>query len=269
MFINHIFHILSQHLYKQPAGSYLKYFMKSHGTLFALSFLLILTSCETLNQTAQVLNQSIGTPSATEIALGLKQALEVGTDQSTKRLHAKNGFLQNSAVKILFPPEAQKIETTLRSLGLSDLCDQVVTSLNRTAEDAVAEAAPIFVAAIRQMSISDASSILFSNQTDAATQYFKNTTQAQLTEKFRPQIQSSLSKVGATRYWSDVVNRYNQLPLVNRINPDLAGYVTQKTIEGLFVEISKEELQIRQSLSARSTTLLQKVFGYADRQRPH
>ena len=235
-------------------------------TLF-VSTTLVLSSCETLNQTAQVLNQTVGTPSSTEIALGLKQALELGTTNSSDRLHAKDGFLGNAAIKLLFPPEAQKIESTLRGLGLNQLCDNVILSLNRAAEDAAAEAKPIFISAIKQMTIADATNILLGQQNDAATQYFRRVTNAQLAAKFKPVIQSSLGKTGATRYWSDVVTRYNQIPLVNDINPDLTSYVTQKAIDGLFVEIAQEELKIRQNLSARSTSLLQKVFGYADRQK--
>ncbi len=240
--------------------------MKSSLTICLLGLALILGSCETLNQTAQVLNQAVGTPTSTEITQGLKQALELGTNNSADRLHATNGFLGNLAVKILFPPEAQKIENTLRGLGLNQLCDNVITSLNRAAESAAAEAKPIFISAIKQMTITDATNILLGKQTDAATQFFKRVTVAQLTEKFRPIIQSNLGTVGATRYWTDVVSRYNQLPLVTDINPDLTGYVTQKAIDGLFLEIAQEELKIRQNLSARNTSLLQKVFGYADRQ---
>ncbi|KAA8485502.1 uncharacterized protein DUF4197 [Arcticibacter tournemirensis] len=241
--------------------------MKYSLSILVLCTGLLLSSCETLNQTAKVLNQSLGTPTSTEIALGLKQALEVGTNTSAERLNAKDGFLGNMAIKILFPPEAKKAENTLRSLGLNQLCDNVITSLNRAAENAAAEAKPIFISAIKQMTIADATNILLGKQNDAATQYFKRVTNAQLTEKFKPVIQSSLGKVGATKYWGDVVSRYNQIPLVTDINPDLTAYVTQKAIEGLFVQIAQEELNIRQNFSARSTSLLQKVFGYADRQR--
>ena len=244
--------------------------MKQLTLIISATALLLFTSCETLNQAAQqVITQGTGTlnPSAAEIALGLKQALENGTSNSSQRLSAQNGFLGNVAIKILFPPEAQKAERTLRSLGLNQLCDNVVTSLNRAAEDAAKEAKPIFINAIKQMTITDATNILLGRQDDAATQYFKRVTNSQLSEKFRPVIQNSLGKVGATKYWGDVVNRYNQIPLTADINPDLASYVTQMAINGLFHEIAQEELKIRQNISARNTTLLQKVFGYADRNR--
>jgi hypothetical protein len=232
-----------------------------------LSSIILLSSCEALNQASQVLTQTGVSPTATEIASGLKQALEIGTTKSSERLSATDGFLGNIAIKILFPPEAQKVERTLRNLGLNQLCDNVVTSINRATEDAASEAKPIFISAIKQMTITDASNILLGNQKDAATQYFKRVTSDQLRAKFNPIIKSSLNKVGATRYWSDAVTRYNKIPLVNKINPDLDDYVTEKAIEGLFHEIAEEELRIRDNVYARSTTLLQKVFGYADRNK--
>ena len=233
-----------------------------------LSGILLITSCDTLNQATQILNQSgFGNPTSSEISLGLKQALEVGTILSSERLATKDGYLGNLAIKILFPEEAQKAEKTLRSLGFNTLADNVINSLNRAAEDAAQEAKPIFISAIKQMTITDASNILLGRQDDAATQYFKRVTSDQLRIKFQPIIQSSLTKVGATRYWGDVVNTYNKVPFVTRINPDLQAFVTQKAIDGLFLEIAKEELKIRTNISARSGTLLQKVFGYADRNR--
>lgn len=231
-----------------------------------LSSTILLSSCDTLNQVAGqyggVLTQT-GAPTQTEIGLGLKQALELGTGYGVDRLSTQNGFLGNAAVKILFPAEAKKVENTLRSLGLNSLCDNVITSLNRAAEDAVKEAKPIFVNAIKQMSFQDVTNILLGDKT-AATEYFKRSTNAALASKFRPIISSSINKVGATKYWGDVTSAYNKIPLVTPVNTDLTGYVTDKAISGLFVEIAKEELKIRENVSARSTTLLQKVFAYAD-----
>lgn len=235
--------------------------------IFTLLFAITLSSCETLNQTAQILGQNLGNPSSTEIALGLKQALELGTTYSSERLAAENGFFANAAVKLLFPPEAQKVEKTIRSLGLNKLADNVILSINRAAEDAAKEAKPIFVNAIKQMTIADASSILLGRQNDAATLYFQRVTTDELTMKFKPVIQSSLGKVGATKYWTDAITAYNQIPLTADINPDLSSYVAQKAIEGLFHEIAEEELKIRQNISSRNSVLLQKVFGYADRNK--
>jgi len=238
---------------------------------FLLSTLLLLTfsSCDVQNPShlGNVLkNVGLGNPSTIEIAQGLKQALEIGTVQGAERLSAKDGFLGNAAVKILFPPEAVKVENTLRSLGLNALCDNVIMSLNRAAEDAAKEAKPIFIAAIKQMTIADATNILLGKQ-DAATQYFKRVTSAQLMEKFSPVITKSLNKVGATKYWGDAAARYNTLPLVKPLNPDLSAYVAQKAIDGLFLQIAQEELAIRANAAARSTLLLQRVFGYADRNK--
>lgn len=164
------------------------------------------------------------------------------------------------------PPEAQKVEKTLRSLGLNSLCDNVIVSLNRAAEDAAKEAKPIFISAIKQMTLADASNILLGNN-DAATSYFKRVTTAQLLQKFSPIVSNSLSKVNASKYYSDLTTQYNRLPLVKPVSTDLTGYVTQKAIDGLFIEVAKEELKIRGNINSRSTTLLQKVFGYADKKK--
>ncbi len=240
--------------------------MKSLKIIAIVTSVLLITSCDTLNQAGQILTQaSMANPTQSEITMGLKEALEFGTSSSSQRLGIKDGYLGNLAIKILFPEEAQKVERTMRSLGLNSLADNVIMSVNRAAEDAAKEAKPIFVAAIKQMTIADATNILLSGNKDAATQYFKRVTSQELRLKFQPVIQSSLTKVGATRYWSDVITRYNQIPLITRVNPDLEGYVTQKAIDGLFVEIAREELKIRQNASSRSTALLQKVFAYADR----
>ena len=241
--------------------------MKQLTLIFLLAGGLLFSSCDTLNQTAQILGQNLGTPTNAEIALGLKQALELGTSYSSERLSQENGFFGNAAIKLLFPPEAQKAERTLRSLGLNKLADNVILSINRAAEDAAREAKPIFINAIKQMTIADATNILLGRQNDAATQYFKRVTTDQLMQKFKPVIQTSLGQVGATKYWTDAITAYNQIPLTADINPDLSSYVAQKAIEGLFHEIAEEELKIRQNISARNTTLLQKVFGYADRNR--
>lgn len=235
----------------------------------ALAFsILFFSSCDTLNQAGQILTQSgLGDPSASEISLGLKQALEFGTTASSERLSATDGFFANAAVKILFPEEAQKVERTLRSVGLNKLADNVILSLNRAAEAAAVEAKPIFISAVKEMTFADATNILLSGQQDAATLYFKRVTNDQLSLKFQPIIQNSLEKVGATRYWNDAITAYNRIPLVGKVNPDLSAYVTEKAINGIFLEIAQEELKIRTRISARSTPLLQKVFAYADRNR--
>ena len=207
-----------------------------------------------------------GTPSTLEIGQGIKEALQIGVSAGADRLSVKDGFLGNLAVKILMPPEAQKVERTLRGIGLNKLCDNVILSLNRAAEDAATQAKPIFISAIKQMTLTDATNILLGNK-DAATAYFKRVTTAQLMEKFSPIVTTSLNKVNATKYYSDLTTQYNRLPLVKPVNTNLTEYVTQKAIDGLFIEVAKEELKIRDNFSSRSTTLLQKVFGYADKKK--
>ncbi|MFA6276946.1 MAG: DUF4197 domain-containing protein [Pedobacter sp.] len=241
--------------------------MKKISLYICALVVICLSSCDvqSQNKIGNILKQipTGGTPTTLEIGQGIKQALEIGTSQGADQLSAKDGFLGNLAVKILFPPEAQKVEKTLRSVGLNSLADNVILSINRAAEDAAKEAKSIFLSAIKQMTIADATNILLGNK-DAATQYFKRVTTAQLMEKFRPVITSSLSKVGATRYWSDAALAYNKLPLVKPVNTDLSAYVAQKAIDGMFIQVAQEELKIRDNISARSTSLLQKVFGYAD-----
>ncbi|MVN22838.1 DUF4197 domain-containing protein [Mucilaginibacter arboris] len=240
------------------------------ATLFTILFFTI-----NLNQAhSQVLNKLLSkatktntaaTPSDQEISTGIKEALQQGIVKSSDQLSAVNGFFGNAAVKILFPPEAQKAENTLRKLGLNKLCDNVILSLNRAAEDAAKEAKPIFISALKQMSVKDAANILL-GPSDAATQYFKRTTTDSLAAKFRPVVHNSLNKVGATQYYNQAATSYNKVPFNrNKVDPDIENYVTQKAISGLFVEIAQQELQIRQNLpSSRSTALLQKVFSYAD-----
>jgi hypothetical protein len=205
-------------------------------------------------------------PSSFEIGTALKQALQQGTTKSAAQLSAVDGYFGNAAVKILFPPQAQKAEKMLRKIGLNKLCDDVVLSMNRAAEDAAIQAKPIFINAIRQMTLQDVTNILLGSP-DAATQYFKRATTADLFAKFRPVIQNSLDKVGATKYYVDAANAYNKVPFVSKIDPDITDYATQKAIDGLFIEIAAQELIIRQNIGARPTPLLKKVFAFADKNK--
>lgn len=208
-----------------------------------------------------------GNPSPAEIGSALKEALEIGVSAGADRLSLENGFLGNEAVKLMFPPEAKKVEKTLRSIGMNKACDDFILSLNRAAELAAKEAKPIFISALKEMSIQDARNILFSEQKNAATTYFQRVTGAALRSKFQPIIQTSLAKTEATRYWTDLSTKYNQVPLASKVNTDLSDYATQKAMEGLFHEIEQEELKIRQNSAFRSSPLLKKVFGYQDRVR--
>jgi hypothetical protein len=224
-----------------------------------------LSSFENYKPVTAISNYPQIVPSNLEIGNALKEALQQGTGKSADQLSAVNGFFGNAAVKILFPPEAKKVESTLRGMGMNKLCDNVILSLNRAAEDAAKEAKPIFLDAIKKMTLQDVTGILMGPK-DAATQYFKRTTTAALALKFKPVIKVSLDKVGATKYYGTAAGEYNKLPFVKHLNPDISDYATQKTIDGLFVEIAQEELKIRQNLpEARSTPLLQKVFAFADK----
>ncbi|NDC41718.1 MAG: DUF4197 domain-containing protein [Chitinophagia bacterium] len=198
----------------------------------------------------------------TEIVAGLKEALDNGAKSATSKLAAKDGFFGNALVKVMMPPEAKKVETTLRQLGMGAYVDKAILSMNRAAEDATQQALPIFGSAIKNMTVIDALGILKGNN-DAATQYLKGKTSAQLTTAFKPIISASLDKTNATKYWTEVFEVYNSLPTTNnKVNPDLAAYVTDKAIAGVFVYIADEENRIRTNPAARATDLLKKVFGY-------
>lgn len=238
--------------------------MKGRGMVLAV---LILTACTSaqINQTLGDINKTLegggsATPSTSEVAEGLKEALIKGTSSGTDLLSKLDGYYKNPEIKIPFPPDVKKVEEKLRQIGLGNEVDRFIITLNRGAEDAAKEARPIFVSAIRSMTVQDAWGILRGDK-DAATQYLKRTTSSQLKEKFKPVIRASLDKVNATKYYSQIVTRYNQLPLVQKVNPDLDDYATEKAMEGLFLMIAKEEEKIREDPLARTTELLKKVFG--------
>jgi hypothetical protein len=234
--------------------------------IFFLAIVFILGACTStqVTQTIGDINKTLGGGSqpltTAEVAEGLKEALIKGISTGSDLVSQLDGYFKNPEIKIPFPPEVKKVEDKLRQIGLGGEVDKFVMTLNRGAEDAAREAKPIFITAIRSMTIQDAWSIL-KGENDAATQYLKRTTSAQLKDKFKPVIQNSLNKVNATKYYSDIVNRYNQIPLVQKVNPSLDDYATDKAIEGLFVMIAKEEKNIRQNPVARTTELLRKVFG--------
>ena len=198
--------------------------------------------------------------STEEVAAGLKEALTKGASKGSDLVSQVDGYFKNAEIKIPFPPEVQKVETKLRQMGMGDQVDKFVLALNRGAEDAAKEAKPIFVTAIKQMTIQDAWSIL-KGEDDSATQYLKRTTTSQLSEKFKPVIQKSLEKTNATKYYKDLVTTYNKIPMVQKVNPNLDDYATEKAIGGLFVMVAKEEKSIRDNPTARTTELLKKVFS--------
>ena len=211
-----------------------------------------------LDKMKSVLNRS--QVSAEEVGGGLKEALTVGISKGADQVAQADGFYKNSAIRLPFPPEARKAEEKLRRLGMGAEVDRFVLSLNRAAEDAAGEAKPDFLSAIKQMTIQDAWSIL-QGPDDAATQYLDRTTSSQLNEKFKPVIQTALSKTNASQHYANLINLYNKIPLVQKMNPDLDEYATRKTIEGLFIIIAKEEKNIRENPAARTSDLLKKVFS--------
>lgn len=227
--------------------------------LLTLTVFFLLTGCETAQQVLNGMNTGTPALSSTEIAAGLKEALRIGAQNGTGKLASADGFFTNAAVKILMPEEAKKVESTLRNIGLGSLVDKAVLSMNRAAEDAAKSATPIFVDAIKAMTISDALGILKGGDY-AATNYFKDKTTVSLTNTFRPVIEKALTKVDATKYWNDVFTAYNKFA-AKPVNTDLVAYVTEKSLTGIFYEVGQEELKIRKDPAARVTDLLKKVFG--------
>jgi Protein of unknown function (DUF4197) len=195
-----------------------------------------------------------------DAADGIREALINGTGESVKVVSVIDGYWGNPEIKIPFPSEAREMESKLRAVGMSKKVDEFNLSMNRAAEKAAVEAKPIFISAIKGMTVRDAINIV-KGADNAATMYLKNTTSPELINKFQPIIKSSLDNVNATRYWGDLITTYNKIPLVRKMNPDLAAYVTQKAIDGLFIMIAKEELKIRKDPMARTSELLKKVFG--------
>ena len=232
-------------------------------TIYLLSCVLLLTACESTQQILTAVEQAAangnGELTSGEIASGLKEALTVGAQNSTNQLSAVDGFFKDAAIKILLPPEAQKVEKTLRDVGMGSLVDKAILSVNRAAEDASKSAAPIFINAIKSMTIEDAIGILKGGDF-AATNYLKTKTTSSLIDAFKPVIEQSLSKVNATKYWSDVFTTYNKFA-TNKINPDLSGFVTGKAVDGIFYQVGLEEQKIRKDPVARVSDLLKKVFG--------
>ncbi len=199
--------------------------------------------------------------SSDEIINGLKQALTLGAQKSADKLSAADGFFKDAAVKVLMPPQAQNVEKTLRNLGLGKLVDDAILSMNRAAEDASKSAAPIFVNAVKRMTVQDGLGILRGADT-AATGYLRKSTSPELTTAFHPVIDSSLQKTGATKYWKTLFDTYNKLPTTfKKVDPDLASFVTQKAMDGIFYYVAQEEQKIRKDPAAQVTDLLKKVFG--------
>ena len=208
----------------------------------------------TAKENASVINPR-GSLSEEEIGKGLKEALNQGVKKGVTQLNKKDGYLKDVQIKIPMPVEAKNVESKLRSMGQGEKVDEAIESMNHAAG-----AKDIFVAAIKGMTLTDAMNIL-KGEDNAATNYLNKVTYAVLAEKFKPVIKVSLDKVGATKHWKTVFGSYNKIPFVTKVNPDLEDYVTEKALNGLFIQVAKEELNIRKNPGARATDLLKKVFG--------
>ncbi|MDP5045272.1 MAG: DUF4197 domain-containing protein [Leeuwenhoekiella sp.] len=230
--------------------------------IIALVAILFLSGCAELQSVVNNLPNQVGVDNTT-IASGLRQALDFGIDKQVTKLTQENGFYGNSLVKILLPEELQKVDNTLRSVGLGSLADEGLKVLNRAAEDAVGTATPIFIDAVKGITFNDAKNILLGAD-NSATSYLENKTNTALYAQFNPIIKESFNKVGADKIWSNLITKYNALPLTNDVNPDLTDYVTNQALKGVYTMIALEEKDIRTNAAARTTTLLQKVFALQD-----
>lgn len=238
--------------------------MKKLTLLLFLSILVISpTSGQSLKDLTKKVKKVLPTKSnltEEEVGRGLKEALNSGVKKGVSTVSKPNGYFKDPLIKVLMPAEAKSAEKKLRSIGQGKLVDDAIESMNRAAEDAAKGALKIFVDAIKAMTIKDAMNILRGND-DAATQYLNRSTRSQLTARFQPVIKASLDKVGATKHWNTLISAHNKIPFVSKINPNLEEHVTEKAIDGLFVQVAKEEKNIRNNPGARTTDLLKKVFS--------
>lgn len=234
--------------------------------LFAI-LVVALTGCseKDLRQAYEVITVSAEEVPLTrsEVVAALKDSLSRGITRGAIVASRKDGYYGDPRLRIEFPEEIQKVEKALRKVGFGKDVDRFVKQLNRSAEQAASRAKPIFIKAITSMSIGDAFEIL-NGTPDAATRYLERTTGDELREQFSPIVSNTLQQTSATRYYGDIVNRYNALPFVNDVDPDLEGYATDKAVDGLFVLIAEEEAAIRANPAARTTQLLRRVFGSLD-----
>jgi hypothetical protein len=213
-----------------------------------------------LKNAQKLLNSNVSSLTEKDAVDGIKEALVNGTSESVKLVSLVDGYWGNPEIKIPFPPEAKEVETNLRAIGLGKKVDEFNVSMNHAAEKAANEAKPIFIAAIKGMTVTDAINIV-KGQNNAATLYLQKTTTPELRNKFQPVIKTTLDNANVTKYWNDLITTYNKIPFVRKMNPNLTEYVTDKAINGLFVMITKEELKIRKDPVARTSELLKKVFG--------
>lgn len=229
-------------------------------------FFSVLLSFSINTQAQDIINSILKSSnlSQNEIGNGLKEALDHGIKNQVSKLTSKDGFYKNELVKIAFPKELRAVEKGLRRAGLGNLADEGVKVLNRAAEDAVKTATPIFIDAVKNISFSDAKNILLGDE-NAATSYLKTKTSTDLFASFSPVIEKSFNKVGADKVWSGIISKYNGLPFVKKVNPDLTKYVTDEALTGVFTMIGEEEKGIREKVGLRDTSLLKEVFSMQDK----
>ena len=234
--------------------------------LILAAFVLFMTTLEADAQITipKVLKKATGGATGiteNEAGQGIKEALSKGVVNAVLNLNKTDGFFGSQLYKVLLPPDAKKVESTLRNMGMGSQVDKAILAINRGAEDAVGFAKPIFLDAIKEMTLTDALNIL-KGPKDAATNYFKQKTQQKLIEAFTPSVKSSLEKTDATKYYGDIVTTYNKLPTtLKKANPDLTSYVVGKAVDALFDQVAQEEANIRSNPGARTSDLLKKVFG--------
>jgi hypothetical protein len=237
--------------------------MKTYLAAFILFMAIVPnTSYSQLGKLKNIISKGSGSGvTENEAGMGIKEALSKGVTNAVLNLNKTDGFFGSEIYKVLLPPDAQKIETTLRKAGMGAQVDKAILSINRGAEDAVAFAKPIFIDAIKEMTLTDALNIVRGGK-DAATQYFKQKTSEKLIAAFTPSVKTSLDKVEATKYYGDIVNSYNNFPTTfKKVNPDLPSFVVGKTVDALFDQVAKEEANIRENPMARTSDILKKVFG--------
>jgi len=250
--------------------------LSSKGSIFTMDpkfipmkrFLLLvlvsisLSSCAELEQISREIANSAAVTDQ-QIANGLQQALSKGVNEQVSKLAEENGFYTNDLVRIKLPEELSGVESTMRSLGLGNLADEGIKALNTTAQQAVKEATPIFLSAIREMTFEEARTILLGEKT-AATAYLRDKTQTELYQRFEPIVRDNFQKVGADQIWENVIQKYNQVPFTSSVNPNLTDYVTNEALKGVYKMIELEEQQIRNDVKERSTNLLRQVFALQD-----
>lgn len=235
--------------------------------IYLILAIFLMTGCAEMQQVLTTVASeyaSGNTGTTLNIAGGLKEALNNGIAKQVTQLTKTDGFYNNNLVRISIPEELKVVEQALRNIGLGSLADKGIKALNTAASDAVKEATPIFISAVSSLTFSDAKAILMGSQ-DAATQYLQRTTSQALYQKFFPVVKNSFSKVGADEIWREIITKYNAIPLVNPVNPDLNDYVTNKALEGVFKMIAIEEKNIRTDVNARTSTLLKEVFALQDK----